>query len=181
MMPRSKRDDRGKLSRFERAWVFHRKHPYRISAALMVPLQTPSRAPLHAGTHLPTSVTLCATLDIESPQLGTLPSRTSRRTVSSSPPRSVPPEEVFASNPDDSFIASSDDIALPAGYTLGNYVVRAVIGQGATGAVYRAEHQLLKKTVALKVLARSLVSNVDARRRFLREAEVAAAIKHPNV
>lgn len=101
--------------------------------------------------------------------------------MSSSPPHSVPPEEVFASNPDDSFIAASDDIALPAGFTLGNYVVRDLVGQGATGAVYRAEHMLLKKTVALKVLARSLVSSSDARRRFLREAEVAAAIKHPNV
>jgi eukaryotic-like serine/threonine-protein kinase len=93
----------------------------------------------------------------------------------------MPPAEFFASDPSDSFVGITDDATLPIGSTLGNYTVRGLIGQGAMGAVYRAEHTLLKKRVALKVLARSLVSNVDARRRFLREAEVAAAIKHPNV
>jgi serine/threonine-protein kinase len=49
------------------------------------------------------------------------------------------------------------------------------------GNVYRAEHALLAKPVALKVMDTSLLSNADARQRFLREGQAAAAIKHPNV
>jgi serine/threonine-protein kinase len=49
------------------------------------------------------------------------------------------------------------------------------------GSVYRAEHTLLKKHVALKIMDPMLLSSSEARQRFLREAQAAAAIKHPNV
>ncbi len=72
-------------------------------------------------------------------------------------------------------------VLLPAGATFGNYIVRECIGQGAMGSVYRAEHALLRKPVALKVMDVSLLASADARQRFLREGQAAAAIKHPNV
>jgi eukaryotic-like serine/threonine-protein kinase len=76
---------------------------------------------------------------------------------------------------------SSELVLLPAGSRFGNYVVHECIGQGAIGNVYRAEHALLEKPVALKVLDSSLLQSADARQRFLREGQAAAAIKHPNV
>jgi eukaryotic-like serine/threonine-protein kinase len=75
----------------------------------------------------------------------------------------------------------SELVLLPAGSTFGNYIIHECIGQGAMGNVYRAEHALLEKLVALKVLDSSLLTSVDARQRFLREGQAAAAIKHPNV
>lgn len=75
----------------------------------------------------------------------------------------------------------SELVMLPAGATFGSYIVHECIGQGAMGNVYRAEHALLEKPVALKVLDSSLLQSADARQRFLREGQAAAAIKHPNV
>jgi tRNA A-37 threonylcarbamoyl transferase component Bud32 len=72
-------------------------------------------------------------------------------------------------------------VLLPEGAAFGNYVIHQCIGQGAMGNVYRAEHALLEKLVAVKVMDSSLLSSADARERFLREGQAAAAIKHPNV
>ncbi len=47
--------------------------------------------------------------------------------------------------------------------------------------VYRAEHSVLHKPVALKVMERALLERPDGSRRFLREGQAAAAVKHPNV
>jgi eukaryotic-like serine/threonine-protein kinase len=75
----------------------------------------------------------------------------------------------------------SELVLLEPGSRFGNYIVHECIGQGAMGNVYRAQHALLEKPVALKVMDASLLSSVDARARFLREGQAAAAIKHPNV
>jgi eukaryotic-like serine/threonine-protein kinase len=75
----------------------------------------------------------------------------------------------------------SELVLLEAGSKFGNYIVHECIGQGAMGNVYRAQHALLEKPVALKVMDASLLSSADARARFLREGQAAAAIKHPNV
>lgn len=67
------------------------------------------------------------------------------------------------------------------GVEFGGYVVRERIGSGAMATVYRAEHLMLKKSVALKVMDRSLLTKVGGPERFLREGRAVAAIKHPNV
>ncbi|HEU4582465.1 MAG TPA: serine/threonine-protein kinase [Polyangiaceae bacterium] len=77
--------------------------------------------------------------------------------------------------------ALTEALELPAGSRLGNYVVEACIGRGAMATVYRAEHRVLNKRVALKVMAASLHASVEARQRFLREARAVAAIVHPHV
>lgn len=69
------------------------------------------------------------------------------------------------------------------GFKLGSYVVREQIGQGGMGAVYLAEHETLKRQVALKVLPpakgdQNAKLNVE---RFLREARAVAALDHPNI
>jgi serine/threonine-protein kinase len=47
--------------------------------------------------------------------------------------------------------------------------------------IYRAEHEGLCRQVALKVLTEGVEPGTEGRARFLREARIAAAIKHPNV
>ena len=64
---------------------------------------------------------------------------------------------------------------------LGNYIVLDKLGQGGMGIVLKAEHRRLKRLVALKVMSPSVVKTPDALRRFLREVEAAAKLRHPNV
>lgn len=61
------------------------------------------------------------------------------------------------------------------------YRVLARIGEGGMGTVFRVEHMLMKKVLALKLL-RAEYSNVeDAARRFEREAQSASRLSHPNI
>ena len=71
---------------------------------------------------------------------------------------------------------------LPRGTTFaGRYQVIEEIGRGGMGVVYKAEDTRLKRTVALKFLPAELTSNVEAKERFVREAQAAAALDHPNI
>lgn len=71
---------------------------------------------------------------------------------------------------------------LAVGTTLGErYCIREVIGEGAMGTVYAAEHLLLKKRVAIKVLHPDLLKIPNIAARFEREAQAMARIDHPNV
>ena len=73
----------------------------------------------------------------------------------------------------------SDQLVI--GGQLGNYLIDSVIGRGGMSVVYRAKHSRLGTSVALKVLAPELSSDDIFRERFLREAQMAAGIDHPNV
>jgi len=68
-----------------------------------------------------------------------------------------------------------------AGRTIAHFEIVEEIGRGGMGVVYRATDKQLGRTVALKMLPDDLVSNAHRRRRFVREARLAAAISHPNV
>ena len=67
------------------------------------------------------------------------------------------------------------------GSHFGVYLVGACIGEGGMARIYRAEHAGLRRQVALKVLIHGFSRDAEGRERFLREARIAAAIKHPNV
>jgi HD-like signal output (HDOD) protein len=67
------------------------------------------------------------------------------------------------------------------GCRLGNYELRALLGRGAMGVVFKALEPSLQRHVAIKLLAPELAASPAARERFAREARVAAAIQHPNV
>src|SRR5438093_9078200 len=71
--------------------------------------------------------------------------------------------------------------SLVIGGQLGNYMIESVVGRGGMSVVYRAVHARLGTSVALKVLAPELSSDDSFRERFLREAQMAAGIDHPNV
>jgi serine/threonine protein kinase/Flp pilus assembly protein TadD len=55
------------------------------------------------------------------------------------------------------------------------------LGAGAMAITYRARDTVLNSVVALKVIDRKVAQNPGARSRFLREARLAAQIRHPNV
>jgi serine/threonine protein kinase len=75
----------------------------------------------------------------------------------------------------------ADPADLRLGQRLGNYLLRSVIGRGGMGTVYRADHVYLNRPVAVKVLHRSYFDQAEARDRFLREAQAASHIEHPNI
>lgn len=64
---------------------------------------------------------------------------------------------------------------------LGQYEILAPVGRGGMGIVLKARDTRLHRIVAVKVLAPELASNPTARKRFLREAQAAAAISHDHV
>jgi tRNA A-37 threonylcarbamoyl transferase component Bud32 len=61
------------------------------------------------------------------------------------------------------------------------YQVLALIGSGGMGTVYKAEHRLMERLVALKVIHPSLVEKPGLLERFRREVKAAARLSHPNV
>lgn len=65
--------------------------------------------------------------------------------------------------------------------TLGHYEVLQLLGRGAFGLVFKAFDERLHRFVAIKVLDPQLVATSPPRKRFLREARAAAAVKHENV
>jgi TolB-like protein/tetratricopeptide (TPR) repeat protein len=72
-------------------------------------------------------------------------------------------------------------VTLAAGTRLGGYEIRAPLGAGGMGEIYRAHDAKLNRDVAIKVLPESLASDPDALARFEREALAVAALSHPNI
>ena len=67
------------------------------------------------------------------------------------------------------------------GQKLGHYNIVRELGKGGMGEVYLAEDTRLKREVAIKVLPESLSNDPERLKRFRREAEAAATLKHPNI
>jgi len=65
--------------------------------------------------------------------------------------------------------------------SLGGYSVLDVIGRGGMGIVLRAMDAKLNRVVAIKVLSPEFAGNAQARKRFAREAQAAAAVSHDHV
>jgi len=69
----------------------------------------------------------------------------------------------------------------PAAVANGRYQLREKLGSGGMATVYLADDPKLGRPVALKLLAENVADDPDARRRFEREARLAARLDHPNV
>jgi eukaryotic-like serine/threonine-protein kinase len=65
--------------------------------------------------------------------------------------------------------------------SIGKYEVLRLLGSGAMGTVYEARDPVLERRVAVKVLAPELARQHDLRERFLREAQAAGRLRHPNI
>src|SRR5262245_35256070 len=64
---------------------------------------------------------------------------------------------------------------------IGRFQIRAQLGAGAFGAVYRAFDPELEREVALKVPRPETLNDAEAKARFQREAKAAAKLHHPNI
>ena len=81
--------------------------------------------------------------------------------------------------PDEMF--GTGDADLSAGMTVGEYQVEGKLGEGGFGVVYRAQHPLIGKLAAIKVLNRQWSSNPEMVSRFIAEARSVNQIRHRNI
>jgi len=72
-------------------------------------------------------------------------------------------------------------ISLVGGQSIGHYEIISGIGSGGMGEVYLANDTKLNRKVAIKLLPSSLTADRLSRARFLREAQLAATLDHPNI
>jgi serine/threonine-protein kinase len=70
---------------------------------------------------------------------------------------------------------------LTIGTQLGSHEITALLGKGGMGEVYRARDLRLKRKVAIKILPDEFARDAVHLSRFQREAEVLAALNHPNI
>jgi serine/threonine protein kinase len=70
---------------------------------------------------------------------------------------------------------------LPPGRMLGQYRILERLGAGGMGQVYKAEHSVMARVVALKIISPRLMQEPSARARFQREVRNAARLIHPNI
>ena len=71
-------------------------------------------------------------------------------------------------------------MTLRTGTTLGSYEIRAPLGAGGMGEVYRSRDTRLDRTVAIKVLPEHVAPDPDLKQRFEREAKTISSIKRPS-
>jgi serine/threonine protein kinase len=64
---------------------------------------------------------------------------------------------------------------------LGPYLILENLGRGAMGQVYKAQHRLMNRIVAIKVIHKGVACHPDALNRFLREVRASARMSHPNI
>ena len=69
----------------------------------------------------------------------------------------------------------------PIGETVGNYKILRKLSTGGMGTVYYAEHALIGRTAAVKVLHPELSHSKEIVNRFFNEAKATTSIKHPGI
>jgi len=70
---------------------------------------------------------------------------------------------------------------LAVGDTVSGYRIESILGRGGMAVVYLAEHDRLKRKVALKVLSPEIAADDTFRQRFVVESERLASVDHPNI
>jgi serine/threonine protein kinase, bacterial len=70
---------------------------------------------------------------------------------------------------------------LVSGTLFAGYTILRLLGSGGMGEVYLAQHPRLPRRDALKILPQAMTADSEFRERFSREADLAAALWHPNI
>src|SRR4051812_4634178 len=70
---------------------------------------------------------------------------------------------------------------IPVGKTISRYRIAERLGAGGMGVVYRARDERLNRDVALKLLSGAAPADDSGTQRFVREAQLAATLNHPNI
>ncbi len=78
-------------------------------------------------------------------------------------------------------LAAGNAVDAFIGRVLSHYRLEERLGAGGMGLLYRATDLTLGRAVAVKLLARQLVSDENAKARFVQEARAASALDHPNI
>lgn len=98
--------------------------------------------------------------------------------VSGIRPSHAPPDALSHDKP----TRALDEFEEFIGQTLDDrFRITGRLGKGGMSAVFRADHLLLERTVAVKVLHRHLCSNVSSIQRFHREAKAISTLDHENI
>jgi WD40 repeat protein len=112
-------------------------------------------------------------------------SRLGLEPASGSPQTVTPPPEGLY---DDPTVAPSATPGPPAPADLPpplldhpRYKIVELLGTGGMGAVYKAQHRVMERVVALKVLSRAITERPEAVERFHQEVKAAARLAHPNI
>jgi serine/threonine protein kinase len=74
-----------------------------------------------------------------------------------------------------------DPDALRPGTVAGAYILKRELASGGGGTVYEAQHKILGRKVAVKILRRQLAASPQMVARFVQEARAVNMIKHPNI
>ncbi|MBY0400233.1 protein kinase, partial [Myxococcota bacterium] len=77
--------------------------------------------------------------------------------------------------------AAAKKLAAPPGTGGGRYQIVGELGRGGMGIVYKVKDTALDRLVAFKVLPQALTENEQAVTNFIREAQAAAKLNHPNI
>ncbi len=64
---------------------------------------------------------------------------------------------------------------------IGKYKIESLLGRGGMGEVFKAQDSALGRYVALKIMRGPALDDVNARERFIREAQSAGGLRHPNI
>src|SRR5687768_7209793 len=65
--------------------------------------------------------------------------------------------------------------------SISHYRIESELGRGGMGVVYRAVDTKLGRPVAIKVLSAEATGDADRNQRFVREAQAASSLNHPNI
>ena len=97
------------------------------------------------------------------------------------PPGEITCRACGSSIPVDPARTRTQSIPPLARQTIGHFTLLAVLGQGSFGTVYKARDEQLQRVVAVKIPRDGFFQNAEERQRFVREAQHAGRLSHPQI